>query len=130
MQLVLVNNTNRPIINKMIRFDSTLPDKQVVEEKIVADLAEAKVEAGADWEAGKAIYIQTRPLEQGDLLVLSNGKIAIITAKNSSIVFDSNEYTGTVPNITIDKSVLDAIVYKPNQTQIDSVIDGDLTIWQ
>mgnify|MGYP006275066715 CR=1 FL=1 len=127
MQLVLATLQNRPIVYKMIRFDSATEPRNTVEVKNVASLADAETEAGADWAAGKAIGIRTRDLQIGDVLERHNGKIFIKTGETSGVLFDSSEYTGVLPAITVDVAVVNAIKYKPKDPKIQSIVDGELT---
>jgi hypothetical protein len=130
MQLVLTTLTNRPIVYKMIRFDSADPaTRQIVETIYINALEDAEAAAGADWVVGKAVGIGVREFQAGDVLELPNGKISIITGQGSRVNFDANEYTGTLPTITVDHTILAAIQYKPNQPKIQSIVDGEMT-WQ
>lgn len=130
MQLVLANLTNRPVVYKMIRFDSSdVATRQVVETVYINALEDAESAAGADWVVGKAVGVGVREFQAGDVLALQNGKISIITGQGSRVNFDANEYTGTLPNISVDTAILSAIQYKPNQPKIQSIVDGKIT-WQ
>ena len=128
MQLVLATLQNRPIVYKMIRFDSADPaTRQVVETVYVPSLADAETAAGADWAASKAIGIAGQDLQAGDVIERQDGKIAIKTSVTSSVIFDAAEYTGTLPNITVSSSILGSIKYKPNDPKIQSIVDGEIT---
>lgn len=131
MQLVLATLQNRPIVYKMIRFDSADPEtRQIVDTVYIASLADAETEAGADWVAGKAIGVECREFQAGDIIELGNGKIAVLTSsEGAKVVFDSSEYTGTLPNINVDQTIVDAIQYKPNQPKIQSIVNGEMTLW-
>jgi hypothetical protein len=130
MQLVLANLTNRPIVYKMIRFDSAdVATRQVVETVYINALEDAEAAAGADWVAGKAVGVGVKEFQAGDVLELQNGKISIITGQGSRVNFDANEYTGTLPNISVNTAILNVIQYKPNQPKIQSIVDGEIT-WQ
>lgn len=129
MQLTLATDQNRPIVYKMIRFDSATEPRNTIEVKNVASLADAEIEAGADWVAGKAMGIECRERCVGDIVELGNGKISIVITDTQSVVFEASEYTGTLPNISVDQTILDAIQYKPNRTRIQSIVNGDMTLW-
>ena len=130
MQLVLATLQNRPIVHKMIRFDSADPaTRQVVEEVYVNSLADAETAAGADWEAGKAMGIECREFQAGDIIERADSKISVRTSAGSGVVFDATEYTGTLPDISVSNTVLAAIKYKPNQPKIQSIVDGEMTLW-
>lgn len=130
MQLVLATLQNRPIVYKMIRFDSADPaTQQVVETVYINSLEEASTAAGADWEAGKAVGIKCREYQVGDVIEAANGKIVIITGDKTRVIFESTEYTGTLPDISVDSAVLLAITYKPNQPKIQSIVAGEMTLW-
>ena len=130
MQLVLATLQNRPIVHKMIRFDSADPaTRQVVEEVYVNSLADAEIAAGADWAAGKAMGIECREFQAGDVIERVDGKISVRTSAGSGVVFDATEYTGTLPDISVSNTVLAAIKYKPNQPKIQSIVDGEMTLW-
>lgn len=131
MQLVLSTLSNRPIVYKMIRFDSAdVTTRQIVETVYINSLEEAEAAAGADWTAGKAIGVTGRELQPGDITELYGGKISVIVGQGSRVVFEANEYTGTLPNISVDSSILSVIKYRPNQLKIQSIIDGEMTLWQ
>lgn len=131
MQLVLATLENRPYIYKMIRFDSADPaTRQVVETVVVSSLEDAESIAGADWIAGKAAGVKCREFQVGDITEYENGRISIFVGNKTRIAFESNEYTGTLPNITVDQTVLDSIVYKPNQVRVQYIVDGEMTLWQ
>ena len=129
MQLTLATPQNRPIVYKMIRFDSADPKaRQVVETVIIPNIEAAEAAAGADWVAGKAMGVKCREFQAGDIIELANGKIAVLTnAAGAKVVFDANEYTGTLPNISVDQTIVDAIQYRPNQPKIQSIVDGEIT---
>jgi hypothetical protein len=130
MQLVLTNLTNRPIVHKMIRFDSADgATRQFVNAVYLNAIEDAEAAAGADWVAGKAIGVTCREFQIGDVIELPDGKISIITGQGTSVRFDADEYTGTLPNISVDAAILSAIKYKPNQPKIQSIVDGEIT-WQ
>ena len=129
MQLTLATPQNRPIVYKMIRFDSAIEPRNTVEVKNVASLADAETEAGADWVAGKAMGIECKDRYVGDIVELGNGKISIVVTDTQSVVFKASEYTGTLPNISVEQTILDAIQYKPNRTRIQSIVNGDMTLW-
>ncbi len=129
MQLIIATLQNRPNIYKMIRFDSSDPTtRQIVETVVVPTPQDAEIVAGADWAAEKAMCVGNREFQAGDV-VEANGKISIRTSATSGVVFDANEYTGVLPNITVDQTILDAIKYKPNQPKIQSIVDGEMTLW-
>lgn len=131
MQLTLATLENRPIVYKMIRFDSTnVKTRQVVESMYLNALEEAEAAAGDDWAAGKSIGVTGREFQPGDITELSDGKISVIVGQGSRVVFEANEYTGTLPNISVDASILSGIKYRPNQLKIQSIVDGEMTIWQ
>ena len=129
MQLVLATLQNRPIVYKMIRFDSADPaTRQIIDSVYVSSLADAETSAGADWVAGKAMGVECREFQAGDIIELANGKIAVLTnAAGAKVVFDANEYTGTLPNISVAQTIIDAIQYRPNQPKIQSIVNGELT---
>jgi hypothetical protein len=130
MQLALANLINRPIVYKMIRFDSAdVATRQVVETVYINALEDAEAAAGADWAAGKAIGIACREFQAGDIVERDDGKISVRTGVGSGVIFDATEYTGTLPTITVDPTILAAIQYKPNQPKIQSIVDGEIT-WQ
>jgi hypothetical protein len=130
MQLVLTTLTNRPVVYKMIRFDSAdTATRQIVETVYINALEDAEAAAGDDWVLGKAVGVGVREFQAGDILELPNGEISIITGQGSRVNFDANEYTGTLPNISVDSAILSAIKYKPNQPKIQSIVDGEMT-WQ
>lgn len=131
MQLVLATLQNRPIVYKMIRFDSADPKtRKAVETIYVSSLADAKDVAGDDWYVGKAIGLEGREFQTGDIIEKDNSDIVIVTGSGSRVSFDANEYTGMLPNISVDQSVLNAITYKPNQPRIQSIVNGEMTLWQ
>ena len=117
------------MVFKMIRFDSADEPRNTIEVKNVASLADAEIEAGDDWEAGKAMGIECRERYVGDIVELADGKISIVITDTQSVVFEASEYTGTLPNISIDQTILDAIQYKPNRTRIQSIVNGDMMLW-
>ena len=127
MQLVLATDQNRPIVYKMIRYDSAGVDRKIVETVDIPNIEAAEAAAGADWAEGKAIGIRTRDLQVGDVLERQNGKVFIKTGETSGVLFDSSEYTGVLPDITVDVAVVNAIKYKPNDPKIQSIVDGELT---
>ena len=130
MQLVLATLQNRPIVYKMIRFDSIDPEtRQIVETVYVPSLADAETAAGADWVAGLAMGVECREFQVGDIIERSDGKICVRTGEGTGVIFDSTEYTGTLPDITVDSTVLSAIKYKPNQPEIQSIVAGEMTLW-
>jgi len=130
MQLVLATLQNRPFVYKMIRFDSVnTKTRKVVETIVIATLEDAEMVAGSDWVAGKAVGITTREFQDGDIIESDNGRISIIVGNKTRVAFEPNEYTGVLPNITVDQSILDAIVYKPNQSRIQSIVNGEMTLW-
>jgi hypothetical protein len=131
MQLVLATLQNRPVVYKMIRFDSDDPTtRQIVETVYIDSLADAETAAGSDWIAGKAMGVECREFQAGDILELSDGKIAVLTnASGAKVVFDANEYTGALPSISVDQTIIDAIQYRPNQPRIQSLVNGEMTLW-
>ena len=130
MQLILATLQNRPLVYKMIRFDSADPaTRQVVETVYVNSLADAEGAAGADWVAGKAIGIECREFQAGDIIERADGKISVRTSESSGVVFDATEYTGVLPDISVDAAILADIKYKPNQPKIQSIVAGEMTLW-
>jgi hypothetical protein len=131
MQLVLATLQNRPIVYKMIRFDSDDPTtRQIVEAVVISTIEDAATVAGNDWALGKAIGIGCREFQAGDIIELENGKIAVATDSiGSKVAFENGEYTGSLPAITVDQTVLDSITYKPNQPHVQSIVDGEMTLW-
>lgn len=128
MQLVLATLQNRPIVYKMIRFDSADPKtRQIVETKYLNAFEDAETAAGDDWAASKAIGITTRDYQVGDIIQYKNGKIFIRTGELTGVIFESSEYTGTLPNISVNQSVLSAIKYKDTDPKIQSIVNGELT---
>jgi hypothetical protein len=115
----------------MIRFDSVdTATRQIIETVYVASLADAETAAGNDWAAGKAMGVECREFQVGDVLELANGKIAVLTnAAGAKVVFDANEYTGTLPDISVDQTIIDSIQYRPNQPKIQSLVNGEMTLW-
>jgi hypothetical protein len=129
MQLVLATLQNRPIVYKMIRFDSAGADRKIIETVDIPNIEAAEAAAGADWAAEKAVGIGVRQLQVGDIEVLADGKIGVVVDVGSKVMFDANEYTGTLPDITVDQTILNAIQYKPNKARIQSIVDGEMTLW-
>lgn len=131
MQLILATFENRPIVCKMIRFDSAdVKTRQIVESVYLNAIGEAEAAAGADWVAGKAIGATIREFQPGDIIELTDGKISVVVGQGTKVIFNANEYTGTLPNISVEETILTAIKYKKDQIKIQSIVNGEMTLWQ
>jgi hypothetical protein len=97
-----------------------------------------------DWQAGKAVIAGVRDFQVGDVEeitrtettqsgeeIISTGQIMVYVSNTKSIMFIASEYTGTVPNITVDQDVINNInTQSKGEIGILSIIDGVMILWR
>ena len=136
MHLNLVDIESLPTVMMLIIKDDTGNTVNKVE----VDSAETAMSiAGADWISGKACCYTMRNITYslGDVVNTTNG-VVIYLASDAYVRFSHDEYSGELPNITIDQATIDNIPNKRipkimknllnSAPKIVSVTNGELVV--
>ena len=93
-----------------------------------------------EWQKGKSVVAGVRDFQPGDIeeitmtlndQIIKTGEIVLFLSNNKSIRFSADEYTGTVPNITVDQTAIDNInIQSKGSIAINSVTEGVLKLWR
>lgn len=141
-QLQLATLESRPIKYQLCIYDDVIVDGgsvalgiKNIKQKI--DISSNNIEdilqyiSIEDWQAGKAVVIGTKDFRIGDIEQINTGEISLFLSKTKQIRFNSNEYTGILPNITVQQEILNDLMIKSGgEVAIQSIIDGVMTLWQ
>lgn len=132
MRLVVTTPFTRPETFELVRLDR--------EEKVyVVDITQAKLLVGkSDWEAQKAVVVGRREYRAGDIEVLSwmqngqlvpSGCLRVYLSPTAHIKLAPDEWSGTLPDISVDQEVIDATDQTKMTTKCQSIVAGELTLW-
>ena len=149
-QLTIATLENRPIRHELWVYDDVvyngavqIGSKQIVKKfnvnsSSIEDITQCI--SLEEWRNGKAVVAGVRDFQAGDIeeitmtlndQIIKTGEIVLFLSNNKSIKFSSNEYTGTVPNITVNQTTIDDInIQSKGSIAIQSVSDGVLTLWR
>lgn len=155
-QLTLATLENRPVRYELWIYDDVIVNdgvvqlgaKTVKQKIIVSSNSSAEITqhiSKEEWQAGKAVIVGIRDLQIGDVeeiftkeydennveQTVNTGNISLFLSKDKTIVFNADEYSGTVPNITVSQEVINSINNQNNgDLGLCFITDGVMKLWQ